>query len=278
VIKINDILQFYVSDTGLGISKKLSENLFKLYVKNSSENNKLGSGLGMNIVYDITKKLGSEIKYDSIEGVGTKFWFELPICNISDDKTNRSNYSQISNCDTVILNDYNLNLPETFNENRLNIEIHNHTNNNIIINPTALNIIPMFRDCINIIIADDDYIVRQSTIRVLKKMAEELEINVNFIESEDGIETLYLFYKYYCMGININGIISDETMNMMNGSYCHEILSSLAERRSAQYVPYVIVTAYENTLKEKRNNMMYVETKPLNRLKAKMIFKNMLII
>jgi hypothetical protein len=284
-MKINDMIRFFVSDTGIGINESHYKNLFNLYVKNSEENNKLGSGLGLSIVNDITKKLGSEIHFESIEGVGTKFWFDLPIIHtvkrISQSSKSLCEYkfnnSNLSNNETVILQDYNINIPESYllstrvdSDKIIKMQLHNYNiNNNIIINSPKVDKFPS-KDSINIIVADDESIVRQSTIRILKKVADEMNTNINFIESEDGIETLYVFYKYISLGISISGIISDESMNLMNGTYCGEVISCILQKRGMQAIQYLIVTAYENSMKI-NSHIVHIETKPLDKNNARKI-------
>jgi hypothetical protein len=52
----------------------------------------------------------------------------------------------------------------------------------------------------NIIISDDEILPRQFTVRVIKKLSRELNINFNIIEVEDGLETIYIVYYFLKTG------------------------------------------------------------------------------
>ena len=74
-------MQIMVEDNGLGIKK---ENLTKLFVDYSKldEHKKIntgGTGLGLSICKNIINKMGGEVKADSIEGIGSKFFITLQV-------------------------------------------------------------------------------------------------------------------------------------------------------------------------------------------------------
>jgi signal transduction histidine kinase/DNA-binding response OmpR family regulator len=66
-----------VSDTGIGMSKEVKENLFQPFF--STKGN--GYGLGTSIVYGIVTRYGGEIQVNSEEGKGTTFLLSLPVAN-----------------------------------------------------------------------------------------------------------------------------------------------------------------------------------------------------
>lgn len=68
------------SDTGIGITKSDSENLFAEFVriKNEKTRNISGSGLGLSIVKKIVELYHGTIKVDSTPDVGTTFTIRLP--------------------------------------------------------------------------------------------------------------------------------------------------------------------------------------------------------
>jgi signal transduction histidine kinase len=119
------------------------------------------------------------------------------------------------------------------------------------------------QDCLNIIVVDDEKIVRQSTIRIIKRAADDLNISVNIIEASDGIETLFIIFKHFSSGVNVDCIISDETMNYMNGSISAEILQGLYEKIRIRKILFYIVSAYEKTFGHSQTIESF-ETKPLN--------------
>jgi len=83
-IKKNDKIKITIKDTGVGFSENEMENLnipFNL-IKSNQYLNKNGSGLGLYITKEILSIYGSELKYESKKGIGTKFWFEIDDKNI----------------------------------------------------------------------------------------------------------------------------------------------------------------------------------------------------
>jgi hypothetical protein len=79
VSKSNEKILFEVSDTGIGIKKELQPNLCKPFymVPSSFSMNPLGSGLGLYIVNGLVQKFGSELKFNSEYGKGSRFFFEI---------------------------------------------------------------------------------------------------------------------------------------------------------------------------------------------------------
>lgn len=74
-------LLFKVKDTGVGIPEDQIENIFDrfLQVKNQGMENNSGTGLGLSISKGLVELLGGEIWCESVVGVGTNFYFTLPI-------------------------------------------------------------------------------------------------------------------------------------------------------------------------------------------------------
>ena len=73
-------LLFKVSDTGIGIPKEDQEKVFERFVKFNYHNlNSDGTGIGLSIVQKLVNILGGEIWLESDTGVGTTFYFTLPV-------------------------------------------------------------------------------------------------------------------------------------------------------------------------------------------------------
>ena len=128
------------------------------------------------------------------------------------------------------------------------------------------------KDIKTIFIVDDESLTRQSTIRILQTIALENEIKINIEEAEDGLECLYLIYKYLTQGNEIFAIICDQTMNYLDGSNTSEILKKILEMRNIPQIPFFILTAYEDnyTLNILKGNGFIKEvfSKPLSKKNA----------
>lgn len=70
-------LSIKVKDTGLGIKKEDIPSLFNIFSKLDSHSsvNKTGAGLGLTISNTLCKKLGGQIKVQSVYGKGSEFEF-----------------------------------------------------------------------------------------------------------------------------------------------------------------------------------------------------------
>lgn len=74
-------LQFFVKDTGNGISKERLEVIFDRFVRGGANEEAFseGAGLGLSISKTYVEMLGGKIWVESEEGVGSQFYFTIPM-------------------------------------------------------------------------------------------------------------------------------------------------------------------------------------------------------
>lgn len=91
VIKISEdentsVLQFSVTDTGIGIPADRLEAIFQDFTQADGSNTRRhgGIGLGLTLIRRMIFHLGGRIRAESIEGKGTSFHFTLPFSKTSD--------------------------------------------------------------------------------------------------------------------------------------------------------------------------------------------------
>ncbi|MCA2980326.1 MAG: response regulator, partial [Myxococcaceae bacterium] len=74
-------LRFSVADTGIGIPAAALGRLFTPYEQADSTTARRfgGTGLGLALSRDLVRLMGGDITVESVEGVGTRFCFELPL-------------------------------------------------------------------------------------------------------------------------------------------------------------------------------------------------------
>jgi signal transduction histidine kinase/CheY-like chemotaxis protein len=73
-------IEFYVKDTGIGLSKELQKNIFSPFAEEETVNAKQErAGLGLTISKNLIKLLGGKIWVESELGQGSTFYFTIPL-------------------------------------------------------------------------------------------------------------------------------------------------------------------------------------------------------
>jgi len=130
---------------------------------------------------------------------------------------------------------------------------------------------------INLIIVDDEFLIRNSVKRVIFNQLKLIGKNVEckIIEACDGIECILALYVANTKNIRINGIISDETMTFISGSYCSKIIEHIVNDEKFAKVPMFISSALcnINIISKYSSIVQKVYSKPLDKTSALDIFK-----
>ena len=77
LIQESEKIEFFVKDTGSGITPEFMPHIFDIYASKDAEQQK-GFGLGLALCKIIVEKMGGEIHAESVEGQGATFTFTLP--------------------------------------------------------------------------------------------------------------------------------------------------------------------------------------------------------
>ena len=84
-VKGNITLTISVRDTGIGIAAEKQKIIFEQFTQGDSSTSRSfgGTGLGLSICKSILEKQGSSLQLESLEGVGSKFYFmqTFTVCN-----------------------------------------------------------------------------------------------------------------------------------------------------------------------------------------------------
>jgi CheY-like chemotaxis protein len=80
-ISRNNFIEYYVSDTGIGISRSKHAVIFNRFEQADIYDTKAiqGSGLGLSIAKAYVEMLGGKIRLESEEGLGSTFYFTVPL-------------------------------------------------------------------------------------------------------------------------------------------------------------------------------------------------------
>ena len=80
------LIQFSVIDTGIGIEKKKTQNIFDAFVQEDTTVRRRfgGTGLGLSISRDLVELLGGSLEVESEKNLGSRFYFALPFEVVDD--------------------------------------------------------------------------------------------------------------------------------------------------------------------------------------------------
>ena len=75
-----DSLRISVSDTGIGISQDLQDQLFQPFSRLGREDTGIeGTGIGLTLTKELVEHMNGEVGVNSAQGKGSTFWVEIPL-------------------------------------------------------------------------------------------------------------------------------------------------------------------------------------------------------
>lgn len=79
-------MQICVKDTGIGMSSEVQKRVFDSFTQANGTITKKygGTGLGLTISKNLVELMNGTMGVDSIEGIGSQFWFEMPLLKSTD--------------------------------------------------------------------------------------------------------------------------------------------------------------------------------------------------
>ena len=100
-------LRIEIADSGCGISAADQERIFERFFRvENAVHTEAGTGLGLSIVRGILDKHGTQVRMASEPGVGTTFWFDLPLEDSDTDElqllAERRRYDQAVSPNTAV--------------------------------------------------------------------------------------------------------------------------------------------------------------------------------
>ncbi|MDP3081033.1 MAG: ATP-binding protein, partial [Brevundimonas sp.] len=91
------MIRFSVSDTGIGFAPESKDRLFGRFQQADETITRKfgGTGLGLSICRDLVEIMGGALDCESQPGVGSTFWFELPLESVSAPRNTRSTATEL---------------------------------------------------------------------------------------------------------------------------------------------------------------------------------------
>ncbi len=98
------VVRFVVDDTGIGINAYAMKQLFQVFSQADASTTRKsgGTGLGLSIVKQMAEQMGGATGVESTLGLGSSFWFELPL-KVSAKEAEKETYYSGSNALRVII-------------------------------------------------------------------------------------------------------------------------------------------------------------------------------
>jgi len=128
------------------------------------------------------------------------------------------------------------------------------------------------------LIVDDEAMIRSAMKRVITNEFKSLSHNIDLtiIEANDGMECILAIYLARQMNLAIDGIISDETMPFISGSYCSKIILELISNGVIKDINMFISTSLtdSNLIENYSKVVKKIFPKPINKSNVRDLINN----
>lgn len=267
----NDMTSVFISltDTGVGISTNdiidiETNNLEKLSISSHSEVNQMGTGLGIGIAKTMIRKMNHKFVVESKPGQGSMFG--VLINDIVQNFNSFKNESNSNDDATVMLDKWsgpNLIMVSKGSQSSFNKSLESER---ALPKPASINIISEIskRDPVasilknkstnsladriktcKLLVVDDNKIIRRATTNLLSK-DPELGSLFKIEECTDGVDCLYQTINNQLEGNKIKMIITDQSMEFMNGNECVKIIRGFEANKKIVPIFLIILTAFND--------------------------------
>jgi signal transduction histidine kinase len=172
-------VEFFVEDTGIGMTPQQQEHIFDLFRKNSGNQTTLygGTGIGLTICRKLTLNLGGHIDVESQSGEGARFSVVIPHMTVKErqDQDNASSKYSIYRTKSLLLLGSKPGFHSTLKEKLENEEVRFHTARE---GQEALQVFERNREQIDMIIVEAHKSCEEhmETVHKLRKMDESVPI------------------------------------------------------------------------------------------------------
>ncbi|GAB2590767.1 ATP-binding protein [Nitrincola alkalisediminis] len=216
---------FSIKDTGLGIPDDAKNKLFTAFTQaDASTSRKFGgTGLGLAISKRIVECLGGKIGFSSLTGVGSRFYFTLPLTYVASSNVDVSSLP-ISDQMKALFDQVLESQPPRVLTSELNPALNTESENRL-----------------RVLVVEDNKVNQKVAIGLLSKLDQQVLI------AENGLEALEVLEKE-----KIDLVFMDMQMPIMDGLAAARAIRS--SNSLYKEVPIVAMTA--NAMKEDRDNCL----------------------
>jgi len=265
-------LKFYVKDTGIGIAPRNQNKLFNKFTQaDGSTTRKFGgTGLGLAISKQLSELMGGEIGINSVEGIGSTFWFTI-VLKKSIKQPQQLTFAKLENLKVLVIDD-----------NQTNLEIVgsllNKININYTLSLTGTEGIEILKEASNKnlpfdIVLLDMQMPEMDGITVCRKIKQIEEISKTQVILLTSISNYGNSKKYKKIGFD--GFLS-KPIHQEDLYACISLVMGLSQKQNSQIEEAPLISCHIiNQHKEEIKKILLVEDNETNQTVAKFILKKL---